>query len=77
MIPEGYVEYRRREFCRDVRCPVQMELMSHAEGSPEYERVRRTCREACRYTAWQFHHWLIEHGYLIVRPADAQAPKEE
>ena len=23
---EGFVEYKRREFCNDVKCPVQIEL---------------------------------------------------
>ena len=77
MVPEGYVQYQRREFCNDVRCPVQMELMTKTQGSEEYERIRATCREACRYTTWQFHHWLMDKGYLIVRPAGPAAPKEE
>jgi hypothetical protein len=25
---DGYVEYKRREFCKDVRCPVQLDLDS-------------------------------------------------
>lgn len=65
---EGFVEYRRREFCNDVECPVQLGLNRLEEGSEEYERVRRTCRAGCRYTAWQFHHWLMEKGYLILKP---------
>jgi len=65
---EGYVEYKRREFCNAVKCPVQMKLNELKEGSAKYEEVRRTCRTECRYTAWQFHHWLIEKGYLILRP---------
>jgi endonuclease YncB( thermonuclease family) len=65
---EGFIEYKRREFCNDVKCPVQIELNKQKEKSDEYERIRRTCSTACRYTTWQFHHWLIEKGYLIVRP---------
>ena len=34
MVPEGYVEYKRREFCKDVKCPVQVELNQQTEGSP-------------------------------------------
>ena len=68
MIPQGYVEYKRREFCKDVECPMQMELNKHAEGSPAYEQVRKKCGTACLYTTWQFHHWLIEKGYLILKP---------
>ncbi len=64
----GYVDYKPREFCNDVRCPVQVELNSKEKGSEQYERIRRTCRSDCGYTTWDFHHWLTEHGYLIVRP---------
>ncbi len=64
----GYVDYRRREFCKDVGCEVQARLMREPEGSAEYEAVRRICKDACRYTTYEFHHWLIEKGYLIVRP---------
>ena len=65
---EGFIEYKRREFCNDMECPVQMELNKLEDGSEKYELVRRTCRDNCRYTTWQFHHWLMEKGYLILRP---------
>jgi Iap family predicted aminopeptidase len=64
----GYVDYKRREFCKDVRCPVQLKLDAQKEGSREYEQIRRTCKENCRYTTYQFHHWLIDKEYLIIRP---------
>jgi hypothetical protein len=63
---EGFTEYKRREFCNDVKCSVQMELNRQTEKSEEYERVRRTCSNACKYTTWQFHHWLIEKCYLVI-----------
>lgn len=65
---EGYVDYKSREFCNDVKCPVQLELNTKKPGSKEYEEIRQTCRTSCRHTTWEFHHWLIEKGYLIVRP---------
>jgi hypothetical protein len=65
---DGYSDYQRREFCQDVHCPVQMELNSQPEGSEVYEQIRRTCKNDCQYTTYQFHHWLINKGYLIVRP---------
>jgi len=64
----GYVEYKKREFCNDVKCPVQLDLNSQKPGSEEYEKIRQTCKTNCKYTTWQFHHWLIEKGYLIVKP---------
>jgi len=69
----GYAEYKSREFCNDVKCPVQLELNSKKKGSEEYERIRQTCREDCRYTTWQFHRWLTEHGYLIVKKEEIKA----
>ncbi|MHA1721749.1 MAG: hypothetical protein ACTSXW_01595 [Candidatus Baldrarchaeia archaeon] len=47
-----------------------MKLDSLKEGSEEYEKVRQICRTNCKYTAWQFHHWLIEKGFLIVKPKE-------
>lgn len=67
----GYVDYKRREFCKDVTCPVQLNLDTQAEGSDEYERIRNICKTGCKYTTYQFHHWLINKGYLIVRPETA------
>jgi hypothetical protein len=68
MTLEGYVEYQRREFCKDVKCPIQTELTKQKEGSAAYEQTRQKCSNACLYTTWQFHHWLIEKGYLIIKP---------
>ena len=69
---EGFIEYKRREICNDVKCPVQMELNRAKEKSEEYERIRQKCSSACVYTTWQFHHWLIEKGYLILRPKGSE-----
>jgi hypothetical protein len=63
---EGFAEYKRREFCKDVKCPVQTELNRFKEGSPEHEETRKKCSSGCLYTTWQFHHWLIEKGYLLL-----------
>jgi hypothetical protein len=68
MSTEGFTEYKRREFCNDVKCPVQMQLNNLKDKPEELERIRQTCSTGCLYTTWQFHHWLIEKGYLIVRP---------
>ena len=67
---EGFVDYKRREFCNDVKCFVQLEMNKLPSGSEEYENIRKRCSNGCVYTTWQFHHWLIEKGYLIVRPKD-------
>ncbi len=67
MVLEGYVEYKKREFCNDVKCPVQLKLNQFQEGSKEYEEIRNICKTDCKYTTWQFHHWLIDKGYIIIR----------
>lgn len=64
---EGYEEYTKRSFCNDIRCPVQMELNMHEPGSKKYEEIRKRCRENCLHTAWEFHHWLTERDYIILR----------
>ncbi len=65
---KGYIDYQRREFCKDVKCSVQLDLEAQEVGSQEYEDIRNICKADCKYTTYQFHHWLIEKGYLIVRP---------
>ena len=32
MASQGYSEYERREFCKDVKCPNQIELEKQTEG---------------------------------------------
>ena len=65
---EGYVEYQRREYCRNVRCPVQVLLDKEVEKSPNYEEIRAICASNCIHSTHEFHRWLIGKGYLIVRP---------
>ncbi|MDR2707126.1 MAG: hypothetical protein LBB87_00030 [Nitrososphaerota archaeon] len=72
MLLDGFVEYKRREFCNDVKCSVQMDLNRQVEGSLEYEKIRKTCGAGCLFTTYQFHHWLIDKGYLIVKPVESE-----
>ena len=67
---DGYIDYKRREFCKDVKCPVQLELDAKEQCSEKYEKIRKICKTDCKYTTYQFHHWLIDKGYLIIRPAN-------
>lgn len=71
----GYIDYQRREYCKDVKCPVQLDLDAQEEGSAEYDRIRNICKADCRHTTYEFHHWLISKGYLVVRSA-AKADRE-
>ena len=65
---DGYVDYKRREFCKDLKCSIQLELDIQEQGSQDYEKIRNICKTDCKYTTYQFHHWLIDKGYLVVRP---------
>jgi len=71
MALEGYIEYQRREYCHDLPCPIQVLLDSEAEGSPKYEQIRSFGKTDCIHTIYKFHHWLIQKGYLLVRPPQA------
>jgi len=67
---DGYIEYRRREYCKDVKCPIQVLLNEEAEKSPKYEEIRAICASRCVHSTHEFHAWLIGKGYLIVRPEE-------
>ncbi|OPY35356.1 MAG: hypothetical protein A4E35_02419 [Methanoregula sp. PtaU1.Bin051] len=64
----GYIDYTRREYCNDIKCPIQLLLNRQAEKTPEYEEIRAICASNCLHTTHEFHKWLIEKGYLVVRP---------
>ncbi|MBW7997707.1 MAG: hypothetical protein FVQ81_14255 [Candidatus Glassbacteria bacterium] len=65
---EGYLDYQRREYCHDIACPVQTIMDGEQEGSEACERLRGICRSDCIHSTYEFHHWLIDKGYLLVRP---------
>ncbi len=68
MAIKGYVDYQRREYCKSLPCPVQVLLDGEPEGSSKYEQIRALCKTDCIHTTHEFHMWLIQHGYLVVRP---------
>ena len=65
---EGYTDYKRREYCNDVKCPIQLLLKEEVEKSPRYEEIRAICASSCIHSTHEFHRWLTEKGYLILRP---------
>lgn len=67
-IPQGFIEYKRREYCKDVKCPIQLLLNQEKEGTPKFEEIRGICKTNCLHTTYEFHHWLDDHGYKIIRP---------
>jgi len=64
----GYADYQRREYCKDIKCPIQLLLDRQEPNSSGYNEVRDVCVNHCIHTTYEFHHWLIEKGYLVVRP---------
>lgn len=64
----GYTDYQRREYCKDIQCPIQVLLDRQEPNSTAHDEVRRICIEHCIHTTYEFHHWLIQKGYLVVRP---------
>ena len=72
MTIEGYTDYPRREYCKDIACRVQLELEKYELGSEDYERIRDICKCNCIHTTYEFHHWLIDKGYELVRKSDLQ-----
>ena len=69
---EGYVDYQRREFCKDISCPIQILLDRQEEGSEQYEKIRGICKIKCIQSTYAFHHWLIEKGFLIIKKHSTQ-----
>jgi len=65
---DGYIDYQRREYCHDIACPIQGLLDREDAGSQGYESIRNICKTDCIHTTYEFHHWLIAKGYLVVRP---------
>jgi hypothetical protein len=51
-----------------VHCPVQTVLDEQEQGSDTYEKVRLVCQTGCLQTSHAFHKYLIEAGYIIIRP---------
>lgn len=64
----GYVEYQRREYCKDVRCPLQILLDRQEPNTAVYDEIRGICGSHCLHTTYEFHHWLMQKGYQVVRP---------
>lgn len=70
MTIEGYIEYQRREFCKDLPCLIQVLMDQQQEGDKTYQALREICKTDCIHTTYEFHHWLIQHGYLVIRPVE-------
>ena len=67
LIPQDHREYRKREFCNDVKCFVQLELNKNVQGSEQYEKIRGICSSACQFGGKSFENWLIENGFSLFK----------
>jgi hypothetical protein len=65
---DHYIEYQRREYCKALPCPIQTLLDQESEDTPKYEQIRSICKDSCLHTTYEFHHYLIQKGYLVIRP---------
>jgi hypothetical protein len=68
MTIKGYTNYQRREYCKEVKCPIQLLLNQEPQGSEKYEALRNICQTNCLHTCHEFHAWLNKNSYEIVRP---------
>lgn len=66
---EGYIDYQRREFCHAIECPVQSLLDQEERGSDRYEFIRQICKTDCLHSCHEFHAWLNDQGFVVVKPA--------
>ncbi len=65
---KGYRDYKRREYCNNIKCEIQLLLNEQEPKSVQYEKIRELCKKSCAHTTYEFHHWLIEQGFLLVKP---------
>jgi hypothetical protein len=56
-------EYQSREFCRDVRCPMQRELDSESRDETAQAAIKSVCRNGCVYFSDDLMRWLGQNGY--------------
>ena len=66
-LPDSYQEYKKREFCNDIKCFVQMELNKHEAGSGKYEKVRGICSAACQFKGQDFEDWLKHNAFNLFK----------
>jgi hypothetical protein len=65
---QGYIDYQRREYCKAVQCPVQVLLDQEQPGTDKSEFLRNICKTDCLHTCHEFHAWLNQNSYEVVRP---------
>jgi hypothetical protein len=56
-------EYQSREYCRDINCMFQKAIDNNLDSKGV---AKKYCHEKCK--AYEFHQWLKDNGYKIVKP---------
>jgi putative nucleotidyltransferase with HDIG domain len=55
-------EYQNGAFCKAVNCEIRKKWR---ESSKDFSELKEICQKECIKTAYEFHDWLIEQGFLI------------
>lgn len=61
-------EYKKYEFCKAIGCSWRVAAMNN--GLPDERCIHR----GCRHTAKEFHHWLKDNGFKIVKEQASDEP---
>jgi len=60
MINEKFEFYGKHDFCEAKKCPVLSKIKEDAH-------FKMDCNISCKFSAKQFHEWLKENGYMIIK----------
>ena len=52
----------------EIRKDFYDKMNKKAQDSEDYSELREICQENCLHTTHEFHRWLVDKGYLLVRP---------
>lgn len=66
---QGFIDYQRREFCHAIHCPIQTLLDEEEPSTAHYETIKQVCKSDCLHSCHEFHAWLNDQGFLVVKPA--------
>jgi len=56
-------KYQKYEYCKDVNCPC------YIRGTKDLQVLPNCIASDCVMTAKDFHHWLKENGFEIIKSA--------
>ena len=74
MHPDAITPYKKREFCNNIKCPIQLELNKHMENiinenNPDPENHIEKLETLAKFenTAWKFHRAISQQGFAIMK----------